>query len=211
MNDEPHYEFVNPPLPYPYDALEPYIDVQTMTLHHDRHLATYVNNLNAALSEFPSLHDWSLTKILGNISAVPARIRAQVFRNAGGVFNHVFFFEGMTNPSVYDEFGSLSRLINAEFSSLENFKSLFKRAALSVFGSGYAWLVINYDRRADIIITENQDTPIPLNLTPLLNIDVWEHAYYLKYKNDRAAYIDNWLQTVNWETVSDRLAKGSPR
>ena len=188
MND--HYPFFNTPLPYAYDALEPCIDEKTMRLHHDRHLQTYIDNLNHLLEANPSLQKYSLTEMLVSQDRLPCQLRPSLLNNAGGVFNHRFFFEGMTKAGTRVQAPALFRQITKQFGSMEHFKSCFKEGALSVFGSGYAWLV--WEKGALCITTSaNQDTPDLCRTVPLLAIDVWEHAYYLKHYNMRAAYIDD--------------------
>jgi Fe-Mn family superoxide dismutase len=202
-----HYEFENVPLPYDYSALEPYIDTKTMELHHDKHLQTYVNNLNAALKNYPSLHTWSLEKLIYNANSLPKEIRTAVVNNGGGVYNHNFYFAGMANSEIKSPIGNLSYAIDKVFGSFDGFKSMFKQQALSVFGSGYAWLVMDRNCNLKIITTANQGTPLVNNLCPILNIDVWEHAYYLKHYNKRADYIDDWFQVVNWEKADEKYMK----
>ncbi len=192
------YPFVNEPLPYAYDALEPYIDEKTMHLHHDKHLQTYIDNLNKLLEPYSQFQEWSLEELLFNIASLPAELQTGVRNNAGGVFNHRFYFENLKNPSG-EPTGMLAKAIKEEFGGLEAFKEKMKAAGLSVFGSGYAWLVVDALGRLAIMTTANQDTPLPLGLCPVLNLDVWEHAYYLKNYNMRASYIDNWFKVVNWE------------
>lgn len=198
------YPFVNTPLPYAYNALEPYIDEKTMRLHHDRHLQTYIDNLNKLLEENPALQQFSLEKLLTHWCRLPQHLQVPVRNNAGGVFNHRFYFNSMKEPGAPCEAPRLFDEMSLQFKSPEDFKSQFKEAALSVFGSGYAWLV-SHGGRLKIITTANQNTP-PLNsMTLLLNIDVWEHAYYLKHYNMRAAYIDDWFHLINWEAVEGRF------
>lgn len=197
MNE--HYPFVNPPLPYDYSALEPYIDTKTMHLHHDRHLQTYVDNLNHTLKGYPELHNWSLEQLIKNTDRLPAAIRQSVINNGGGVYNHIFYFNGMSNSEPLSQAGVLYNAIIQDFGSIEAFFEAFKKQALSVFGSGYAWLVLNHDRKLKIVTSANQDTLIKQNLCPIMAIDVWEHAYYLKHYNERAAYIDDWFHVVNWK------------
>lgn len=200
-----HYPFVNPPLPYAYDALEPFIDKKTMELHHDRHLQTYVDNLNNILKDYPEYQNLSLIELIMYADSLPDAVRIPVLRNAGGVYNHVFFFSILTNPGIPEPPQSLLEFINSSFGSFDSFKQDFTKAALSVFGSGYAWLVLDALNRLKIITTANQDTPLPMNLCPILAIDVWEHAYYLKHYNKRADYIDDWFQVINWEQVNQNL------
>ena len=198
------YPFVNTPLPYAYNALEPYIDEKTMCLHHDRHLQNYIDNLNKLLDENPALQQFSLEELLTRWCRLPQHLQIPVRNNAGGVFNHRFYFNSMKEPGAPCEAPRLFDEMSLQFKSPEDFKSQFKEAALSVFGSGYAWLV-SHGGRLKIITTANQNTP-PLNsMTPLLNIDVWEHAYYLKHYNVRAAYIDDWFRVINWEVVEKRF------
>lgn len=201
MNE--HYKFNNTPLPYPYDGMEPYIDEKTMWLHHNRHLQTYIDNLNKALENYPLFQDWTLEELLRNIPSLPEDIRTAIAHNGGGVFNHQFYFSGLTYPTASAQpFGKLAEAIKSRFRSYESFRKQFKEASLSVFGSGYAWLVVNAAGRLEIITTQNQDTPLPLGLCPILNIDVWEHAYYLKHYNLRADYIDDWFHVVNWNSAN---------
>lgn len=200
MNE--HYKFINTPLPYPYNALEPYIDEKTMWLHHNRHLQTYIDNLNNALSKNPALWNWTLEELITNTASLPEDIRTAVAHNGGGVFNHQFYFSNLANPAPQQPFGNLNEGIRNKFRTYVSFQAQFKEAALSVFGSGYAWLVVNALGQLDIMTTKNQDTPLSLGLSPILNIDVWEHAYYLKHYNVRADYIDDWFRVVNWNNAN---------
>lgn len=200
------YPFVNTPLPYAYDSLEPYIDEKTMHLHHDRHLQTYIDNLNAIIKEHPELQTWTLEGLLELSAFLPKEIRQPVINNAGGVYNHHFFFDSMTPAGKQPEENPLLAEIARQFGSLEAFQEQLKKEALAVFGSGYAWLAAD-GGKLKIIRTANQDTPLPLDLQPLLALDVWEHAYYLKHYNQRAAYIDDWFSVVDWEKASRRFAE----
>ena len=200
------YPFVNTPLPYAYDALEPYIDEKTMHLHHDRHLQTYIDNLNAIIKEHPELQTWTLEGLLELSAFLPKEIRQPVINNAGGVYNHHVFFDSMTPAGKQPEENPLLAEIARQFGSLEAFQEQLKKEALAVFGSGYAWLAAD-GGKLKIIRTANQDTPLPLDLQPLLALDVWEHAYYLKHYNQRAAYIDDWFSVVDWEKASRRFAE----
>lgn len=204
MNE--HYPFVNPPLPYPYDALEPFIDTKTMHLHHDRHLQTYVNNLNNTLKDYPELQSWSLEKLIYNAFRLPEAIQKSIVNNGGGVYNHIFYFEGMTNSETRLQAKNLYPAIVRDFGSVEQFYKEFQKQALSVFGSGYAWLVVDQTVKLKIITSANQNSPISQNLCPIATIDVWEHAYYLKHYNERSAYIDDWFNVANWKH-SDELYK----
>lgn len=193
-----HYKFINTPLPYAYNAMEPYIDEKTMRLHHDKHLQTYINNLNETLAQYPQFQNWPLEQLIINIPSLPQDIQVSVNHNGGGVYNHLFYFSNLANPAHLQPIGMLGESIKNKFGSYDSFKKQFKEYALSVFGSGYAWLVVNASGQLDIITTKNQDTPLPLRLYPVLNIDVWEHAYYLKHYNLRANYIDDWFHVINW-------------
>lgn len=203
MNE--HYPFQNPPLPYAYDALEPYIDEKSMHLHHDRHLQTYVDNLNAALLPHPELHDKSLVFLLTHQNLLPCGTQIPIRNNAGGVYNHIFYFSGLTPDADRPIPDPLSAFLIESFQSPEKFKEKFKAATLSVFGSGYAWLTIEPTGRLCIFVTKNQDTPLPAGLFPLLNIDVWEHAYYLKHYNERTAYIDDWFHIADFARANEHL------
>lgn len=204
MNE--HYKFINVPLPYAYNAMEPYIDAKTMKLHHSRHLQTYINNLNNTLEHYPQFQGWALEDLLFHLASLPKEIRESVKNNGGGVYSHWLYFSNLTDPAHSKPAGALSEAITSTFTSMENFKAQFKKAALSVFGSGYAWLVLDAAEDLKIITTANQDTPLPLGLCPILNIDVWEHAYYLKHYNVRADYIEDWFHVINWENA-DRYYK----
>lgn len=193
-----HYPFSLIPLPYAYDALEPYIDTETMRLHHDKHLKAYVDNLNKALSSYPQYHMWTLTQLISNTSNLPKNIQIAVRNNAGGVYNHNLYFSLMHTPAYEIPKGKLAVAIVSTFGSMERFKENFKQAALDRFGSGWAWLVMNSNGKIGIVSTPNQDTPLCQGLCPILLIDVWEHAYYLKYQNRRPEYIDNWFNVINW-------------
>ena len=205
MNE--HYEFINDPLPYAYDAMEPYIDEKTMWLHHNRHLQTYIDNLNSALRKYPQFQSWSLETLLGNIPKLPKDIQTDVENNAGGVFNHRFYFSNLSNPAPAQPTGPLGDAIRENYGSYQKFKDQFEKAASSVFGSGYAWLVVDDTGQLKIITTKNQDTPLPLEMCPVLNIDVWEHAYYLKHYNLRDDYIDDWFQVINWDNANENYMK----
>ena len=196
-------QFELKPLPYAYDALEPYIDKETMMLHHDKHEKAYVDNLNKAISKYPELYKKGLEGILKDLNSIPADVRETVKNNAGGVYNHDFFWSIMTPEKGQKPSEELLKAINKDFGSLDNLKTKFNEAALGRFGSGWAWLVLNKDGNLSIISTPNQDSPISQDLKPILGIDVWEHAYYLKYQNRRKDYIDNWWNVVNWKQVEN--------
>lgn len=199
-----HYEFLLKPLPYTYDALEPYIDTRTMHLHHDKHLKAYVDNLNKILKEYPAYQSWPLDQLVRNWRLLPQEIRIPVRNNAGGVYNHNFFFDVMGPDGHELKAGRLRDDILRNFGSLEKFLAGFKQSALEQFGSGYAWLARDARKGLLIANTPNQDTILPEHLMPVLLIDVWEHAYYLKYQNRRGEYIDNWFHTIDWENVQAR-------
>lgn len=189
------------PLPYDYDALEPYIDSETMRLHHNEHYQTYVDNLNKALENQPQLHYLTLNDLLANLSQVPPFIRTQVRNNGGGVFNHELFFKTLgknTNPN-----GELAKMIISQYGSIDRFKELIKKAALERFGSGWAWLGNDEQGKLYIVSTPNQDTTLPMSINPIIPLDVWEHAYYLKYKNKKSDYIDNWFNIINWDQAEN--------
>ena len=209
MNRNSYYPFINTPLPYSYDALEPFIDEETMYLHHDRHLQTYIDNLNRFLEEHPSLQKFSLEELLSIWRRRPCHLQTPLRNNAGGVYNHRFYFDSMTPPGSSCSAPRLFEAMSCQFGSPENFRSQFKEAALSVFGSGYAWLVLDR-RRLKIVTSANQNTPLTCSRTLILNIDVWEHAYYLKHYNLRADYIDDWFRVVNWKMAENRYTEGTP-
>ena len=192
--------FELPPLPYAYTALEPHIDEATMHYHHDNHHNTYVTNLNNALAKYPDLAGQSLEALLADLDAVPADIRTIVRNNGGGHWNHTFFWEIM-GPNGGEPEGDLAAAINAAFGSFADFKDKFKAAGLGRFGSGWAWLVAASDGTLSIMSTPNQDNPLMEGKTAILGVDVWEHAYYLKYQFRRPAYIDAWWNVVNWAKV----------
>lgn len=196
-----HYPFYNTPLPYDYNALEPYIDEKTMHLHHDKHLQTYINNLNKILKENPELQKYSLKQLITNASRFSKEIGTGVQNNAGGVYNHRFYFSGLINDpdNTISNSGELGDAILQSFSSFEKFNKELKKSALSVFGSGYAWLVCTTNGKVRIITTPNQNSTLPLNLIPIIAVDVWEHAYYLKHFNDRGGYLDNLEKIINWD------------
>lgn len=199
MND--HFKFVNEPLPYAYDAMEPFIDARTMEFHHGKHLQAYVDNLNKVLENYPHFYSWTLEELILNTASLPPDIQMSVHNNAGGVYNHRLYFANLMNPAPQHPTGALSDGLLMEYGSYQTFQQQMKAAAMSVFGSGYAWLVVNAAGQLQIITTANQDTPLPMGLCPLLALDVWEHAYYLKHQNLRADYIDAWFRVINWENA----------
>ncbi|MCX7860958.1 MAG: superoxide dismutase [Chloroflexus sp.] len=198
--------FEVPPLPYDYNALEPYIDEATMHYHHDNHHQTYVTNLNNALTNYPDLQSKSIEELLSNLEAIPEAIRTAVRNNGGGHWNHTFFWEIMAPNAGGAPEGELAAAIDAAFGSFDAFKEKFKAAALGRFGSGWAWLIAGKDGSLSIMSTPNQDNPLMEGKTAILGIDVWEHAYYLKYQYKRAAYVDAWWNVVNWAKVAEHYA-----
>jgi Fe-Mn family superoxide dismutase len=198
-----------PPLPYAYDALEPYIDEQTMHIHHDKHHQTYVNNLNTALEGHPDLQAKSLEDLMRNLNAVPEDIRTAVRNNGGGHINHVMFWNIIGKDGRGEPKGQLAEAVEAAFGSFSGFKEQFTKAAMGRFGSGWAWLVLDKGGKPVILSTANQDTPLSDGMVPLLTIDVWEHAYYLKYQNRRAEYVEAWWNVVNWDNVASRFGSAS--
>lgn len=199
-------------LPYDYKALEPFIDEETMHFHHDKHHATYVKNLNDLLSGHSELLSMDITKLLQSFDKVPEDIRTKVGNNAGGVANHNMFWEVMCPPSEsnFPKDSLLSNAVGESFGSFDTFKEKFTVAALGVFGSGWAWLIKN-GKRIEIITTSNQDSPFSDLKSPILCLDVWEHAYYLKYKNMRADYINAWWNVVNWKEVEKLFKEGGDK
>lgn len=195
--------FQLPALPYANDALEPHIDAQTMEIHHDRHHNTYVTNLNAALENAPELQGKSLEDLIANLEAVPESIRTAVRNNGGGHANHSLFWEVIGPNGGGQPTGALADAINSELGGFDKFKEDFAKAATTRFGSGWAWLVVK-DGKLAVTSTPNQDSPIMEGQTPLLGLDVWEHAYYLKYQNKRPDYISAFWNVVNWEEVGKR-------
>jgi Fe-Mn family superoxide dismutase len=196
--------FELPKLPYAVDALEPYIDAQTMTLHHDKHHQTYVTNLNGAIEKHPELAGKSLEDLLMDLNSVPEDIRTVVRNHGGGTWNHSMFWEIMGPNAGGAPKGELAQAVDAAFGSFDAFKSEFEKAANGRFGSGWAWLVKKGNGLA-IVSTANQDNPMSEGMTPIMGIDVWEHAYYLKYQNRRAEYVTNWWNVVNWDAVTGRF------
>jgi len=193
-----------PPLPYAYEALEPHIDEQTMRIHHDKHHQAYVDNVNKAL-EGTEWADRPIEDVLTSLDAIPEDKRMAVRNNGGGHYNHTLFWESMGPGGGGAPSGTLAGAIDAAFGSFDDFKAAVKDAGLKRFGSGWAWLVTDAGGLA-VVSTPNQDTPLSDGKTPLLGVDVWEHAYYLKYQNRRPDYIDAWWNTVDWGKVAERFA-----
>jgi len=196
--------FKLPDLGYGFDALEPYIDARTMEIHHDKHHATYVEKLNAALAKAPDLQTKSIEEILVDLKSVPEDIRTAVQNNGGGHANHSMFWQTMKPGGAKQPTGKIADVIKSNFGSFDEFKAHFTEAATGRFGSGWAWLVKSGDKFG-IYSTANQDSPLSEGKTPILGLDVWEHAYYLKYQNKRPDYIEAWWNVVNWDEVAGRL------
>lgn len=210
-----------PQLPYTYDALEPFIDARTMELHHGKHHAGYVANLNKALENAPEFADWPLQKLLQSLDKLPENIRTAARNNGGGHYNHSLFWEIMGPPppaggsgQVGELAGKLGEAIKKQFGNFLKFREEFSKAAVSQFGSGWAWLTLENgglaaggleNMKLKISTTPNQDSPVMRGITPLMGLDVWEHAYYLKYQNRRAEYVESWWNVVNWKEVERRL------
>lgn len=197
--------FQLPPLPYPEDALEPHIDARTMNIHHSKHHAAYTNNLNNAIAG-TDLDNKSIEEILSNLDAVPENIRTTVRNNGGGYVNHALFWSIMGPNKGGTPGGALAEAINSAFGSFDAFKDAFGKAAATRFGSGWAWLYVGKDGNLAVGSTPNQDTPIMEGNTPILGLDVWEHAYYLNYQNRRPDYITAWWNVVNWDAVAANYA-----
>lgn len=195
--------FELPKLPYAEDALEPYIDAQTMNIHHTKHHQAYITNLNAAIEKHPELAGKSLEDLLSDLNAVPEDIRMAVRNHGGGTWNHNLFWEIMGPKMGGSPSAELTKALESAFGSFDAFKEEFTKAATTRFGSGWAWLVKKGDGLA-VVSTANQDNPFSEGATPILGLDVWEHAYYLKYQNRRPEYISNWWNVVNWAVVAER-------
>ncbi|WP_052356806.1 superoxide dismutase [Faecalimicrobium dakarense] len=193
-------------LDYAYDALEPYISKETMVLHHDKHYMTYLEKLNNIIKTHPELYNASIYELLSCLDCLPSDVAQDIKNNGGGVYNHEFFFDIITSKKTAPS-KNLNDAIIRDFGSFDNFKEQFKKSALNVFGSGWTWLVSNKEGNLSIVNTSNQDNPISINLKPIIGIDVWEHAYYLSYKNNRSNYIDSWFNVVNWEKALENYNK----
>ena len=194
------YPFRLPELPYAYHALEPFIDQRTMYFHHDKHLKTYIDNLNKALEAYPEYQTWTLEELLTRLPELPEELRTPVRNNGGGVYNHEMYFHLMAPAGQ-----PFSTEVAEAFGGEDNWKRQMKAAALGQFGSGFAWLVRDTTGALKIIALPNQDNPLTIGLQPILPLDVWEHAYYLKHQNLRSDYIDDWFHVINWNAVEQRL------
>jgi Fe-Mn family superoxide dismutase len=194
-----------PPLPYDFAALEPHIDAQTMQIHHDKHHAAYVNNLNAALEKYPQLQNKSAEELISDLNSVPEDIRTAVRNNGGGHVNHSMFWKIMGPNGGGEPTGAIASAIKEAFGDFEAFKQQFNDAGVKRFGSGWAWLVRGAGGKLQITSTANQDNPMSEGMYPILGNDVWEHAYYLKYQNRRPDYLAAWWNVVNWDEVNRRF------
>ena len=195
-----------PELKYDFDALEPVIDAKTMNIHYSKHHQGYVNNVNAALEKHPDVAKKDLVDLVKNLDLVPEDIRTAVRNNGGGHLNHSLFWEVMTPKGAKAPTGALLEAINEAFGSVDEFKEKFSTAAKTRFGSGWGWLAVDNNKKLVVLSTPNQDSPYSEGLTPILGIDVWEHAYYLNYQNRRPDYVNSWWEVVNWDVVADKFA-----
>lgn len=198
-------EFVLPPLPYAYDALEPHIDALTMEIHYTKHHQAYVNNLNAAIRDYPQIQAMSIEAILRDLNTIPEAIRTAVRNNGGGHYNHTLFWEIMKPGGAKEPTGRLAAAIKDAFGSVDEVIKQVTDAAMKRFGSGWAWLVKDQSGRLLVYSTANQDSPLTEKHVPILGVDVWEHAYYLKYRNMRGDYVKAWWNVVNWDEVARRF------
>jgi Fe-Mn family superoxide dismutase len=202
--------FTAPPLGYAYEALEPHIDTMTMRIHHDTHHGAYVNNLNGLVEKWPELATKPAEEILSNLSVAPEAVRTAVRNNLGGHWNHTYFWDLMTPGGAKDPTEDVKAAISGAFGDVDKMKAAMKQAGLGRFGSGWAWLAVGKDKKLTAFSTANQDTPhVYVGAKAILAIDVWEHAYYLKYQAKRADYIDNWWNTVNWDKVAENFKKAT--
>jgi superoxide dismutase, Fe-Mn family len=199
--------FKLPPLGYPFEALEPHIDAQTMMIHHDRHHAAYVNVCNEIAKQVPALGTTPIEQTLTDPAYIPVQLQQQVKNNLGGHWNHSFFWELMRPGGAKDPSNELRSAIEGSWKDVNEFKERMNAAGTGRFGSGWAWLVVNKDKKLELTSTANQDTPIALGAKPVIGVDVWEHAYYLKYQNRRADYLKAWWNTVNWDKASENFKK----
>lgn len=199
--------FKLPPLGYAFEALEPHIDAQTMMIHHGRHHAAYVNVCNDIAKQVPALGTTPIEQTLADPAYIPLQLQQQVKNNLGGHWNHTFFWELMTPGGAKEPSSELKSAIESSWKDVNEFKERMNAAGTGRFGSGWAWLVVNKDKKVELISTANQDTPIPLGAKAVIGVDVWEHAYYLKYQNRRADYLKAWWNTVNWDKASANFKK----
>lgn len=202
------YPFVARPLPYEYDALTPVLDEETLHFHHDKHYKTYVDNLNNILADYPELQQKSLKELLLGLEDLPVAAQTGIRNNGGGVFNHELYFDSMKSPAGQEPVGSLAEAINRDFGSYKQWQEQMKKAAVSKFGSGWAWLLADKTGKLSIVQTANQDVPDLSEYTPIFLVDVWEHAYYLQYQNRRADYVDGWFNLIHWRKAQKRYEEG---
>lgn len=203
MNDAT-YPFVVQPLPYEYDALMPVIDEETLKFHHDKHYKTYVDNLNNILADYPELQKMGLKQLLIGLEELPMAARTAIRNNGGGVYNHELYFAAMKSPVGQEPCGELAEAIKRDFGSYQQWKEQMKQAAVTQFGSGWAWLVSDKAGKLSLIQTANQDVPDLMEYAPIFLVDVWEHAYYLQYQNRRADYVEGWFSLINWRKAQRR-------
>ena len=203
------YPFVVRPLPYEYDALMPVLDETTLEFHHDKHYKTYVDNLNNILADYPELQQKSLQELLTQLEELRMAARVGIRNNGGGVYNHELYFDAMKSPAGQEPVGDLAEAINRDFGSYKQWQEQMKQAAVSKFGSGWAWLLSDKAGKLSIVQTANQDVPDFLEYTPIFLVDVWEHAYYLQYQNRRADYVDGWFSLINWRKAQKRYEERS--
>lgn len=201
---EETYPFVVRPLPYDYDALCPVLDEETLCFHHDKHYKTYVDNLNNTLADYPELQQMSLKQLLMDLDKLPAGAATSVRNNGGGVYNHELYFDAMKSPVGQEPSGSLAEAINTEFGSFQQWKEIMKQAAVTKFGSGWAWLLTDEKGKLTVVQTANQEVPDLRIFHPLFLVDVWEHAYYIQYRNRRADYVECWFDLINWRKAQKR-------
>jgi Fe-Mn family superoxide dismutase len=204
--DAPTGPFTLPPLPYDYNALEPYIDAETMMFHHDKHHAAYIKKLNEAVSKYPELASKSAEDLLTNINGLPKDIQSIVRNNGGGHVNHTMFWQIMSPDGGGQPTGAIAEAITQAFGSFAAFQEQFNDAGAKQFGSGWAWLVLDGNKQLKVIGLPNQDSPLMEGASPIMGNDVWEHAYYLTYRNKRDEYLKNWWNVVNWEEINKRYA-----
>jgi superoxide dismutase, Fe-Mn family len=199
-------EYTLPPLPYDYGALEPHIDAKTMEIHHSKHHQAYVTNLNNALKDHPEHQGKTIEDLIGHLDALPESIRTAVRNNGGGHANHSMFWQIMKPGGGGEPTGALAQAITAELGGFAAFKEALNKAAVGRFGSGWAWLIRGKDGKLAVTSTPNQDTPLMEGIKPIMGVDVWEHAYYLKYQNRRPDYLAAWWNTLNWEEIGRRFS-----
>ena len=194
-----------PDLPYDYNALEPHLDEQTLRIHHDKHHATYLAKFKAAIEQHTALHTQPVEDILRKLNDVPAEIRGAVRNHGGGYYHHTFFWQNMAPGGGGEPGGSLAHAMAGTFGGMDAFKEQFNATAAGVFGSGWAWLCVDAGKKLKIVGTSNQDSPLTDGLTPVLTVDVWEHAYYLKYQNRRPDFVSAWWNVINWKDATQRF------